>query len=97
LAAALAAAGIQTDFCEVYEKALAPRPVAEAEALIFYSPSQVDAFLDMNKLDKKTPAFCIGATTAAHLKALGHEHIYIAPKPATEALLTTVFDYFKQR
>jgi uroporphyrinogen-III synthase len=97
LGAALAAAGIQADFCAVYEKALAPQPVAEAEAVLFYSPSQTDAFLKANKLNKTTPAFCIGATTAGHLKALGHEHIHIAPKPATGALLETVFEHFKQR
>jgi uroporphyrinogen-III synthase len=92
----LAAAGIQTDFCEVYEKALAPLKVEAPDAVVFFSPSQIDAFLQANKLDKATPAFCIGTTTAGHLKATGHEHIVIAPRPDTKDILHTVFEHFKQ-
>lgn len=92
----LAAAGIETEFCAVYEKALSPVKVGALNGVVFYSPSQVDAFLSANALDPITPAFCIGATTAAHLKALGHEQTYIAPKSDTQSILQTVFEHFKQ-
>lgn len=96
LAEALSTAGIQTEFCAVYEKALAPVKVDEFDGVAFYSPSQINAFLQANNLDKTTPAFCVGTTTAAHLKSLGHGQIFIAPQSSTESILQTVFEHFKQ-
>jgi uroporphyrinogen-III synthase len=96
LSETLAAAGIETEFCAVYEKALSSVKVRDADGIAVYSPSQVDAFLSANALDPTTPAFCIGTTTAGHLKALGHEQIQIAPQSSTESILQTVFEYFKQ-
>jgi uroporphyrinogen-III synthase len=96
LSETLAAAGIETEFCAVYEKALSPVKVGELDGVVFYSPSQVDAFLSTNSLAQTIPAFCIGKTTAAHLNTLGHAQIYIAPKSDTESILQTVFEHFKQ-
>jgi uroporphyrinogen-III synthase len=92
----LAAAGIEAEFCAVYEKALSPVKVGALDGVAFFSPSQVDAFLSANSLDQTTPAFCIGETTAAHLEALGHDNIHIAPQSGTESTLQTVFEHFKQ-
>jgi uroporphyrinogen-III synthase len=93
----LAAGGVRSQYCEVYTKALVPFRAGEVDGIIFYSPSQVDSFLVLNDLDKNTPVFCIGRTTARHLQSKGHEHIHIASEANTENILETLYQYFKQQ
>ncbi len=92
----LEAGGVKADFCAVYEKGLAPQKAGRLDGIVFYSPSQIDSFLKENKLDETTPAFCIGDTTAGHLKALGHQHIHTSNQSNTESILQTLFEHFKQ-
>lgn len=96
LAVGLTAGGVDLDYVEVYEKAAAPLKVDSFYGVLFYSPSQVDAFLELNGLSDGTPAFCIGATTAAHLTGRGHTNVFIAPQSSTESLLHTTYQYFNQ-
>jgi uroporphyrinogen-III synthase len=93
----LAVGGVRSQYCEVYEKTLVPFKAGAIDGVVFYSPSQVDSFLALNELDKKTPAFCIGGTTARHLESKGHQHIHVAPQAATEHILQTLYQYFKQQ
>jgi uroporphyrinogen-III synthase len=91
----LEGAGIQVKSCEVYRKMLQPWQVKAHDGILFFSPSQVQAFMEANELQAQIPVFCIGPTTAASLKALGHKVVFTAPRPDTESLLQLIYDYFK--
>lgn len=66
-----------------------------AEAILFYSPGAVDAFLDNHDngvLD--LPVFAIGSTTAGAMQSAGFRHVYVADETSTESLLKKVKDFY---
>lgn len=85
---------IEVDTLEVYHKNVHPRQLQADDGVLFFSPSQVDAFWSFNSLEPTTPAFCIGQTTATHVAGLYHKNIQIAPQANEQALLNTVYNYF---
>lgn len=88
--------GVSLSYCEVYRKSASPRAYNSFDGVIFYSPSQVNAFLSANVLLQETPAFCIGATTADHLRTFGHRQIFTSPGATTDYLLQTLFQHFNR-
>ena len=92
----LHAAHVKYTFCEVYNKTPLSKKVGYFDGVMFYSPSQVDAFKQANTLIENTPAFCIGKTTAKHLETLGHKNIVVAEQSDTTHILQSVYQYFKQ-
>jgi uroporphyrinogen-III synthase len=81
----------------VYHKTLRPVKVEEPyDGVLFFSGSQADAFLRVNRLSPETPAFCIGATTAAHLAAKGHPLILQASEPHPASVMDIAFQYFQK-
>lgn len=95
LASKLTEAGVNINVCEVYDKKMLPQKVADFDGVLFFSPSQFDAFTACNHLMVDTPIFCIGATTAKHAKNLNHKNIIVAEQANEAAVLTTVYEYFK--
>lgn len=91
---ALTLANIQVEEVVIYHKSPSPQKIEKFNGVLFFSPSQVDAFLQANELPAKTPAFCIGATTAAHVKKLGHANLIVSNKPEELALMQLVVQYF---
>ena len=91
----LVKSGISYHFIEVYQKTLKPQKVGYFDGVAFYSPSQVEAFLEFNQLLPETPVFCIGKTTANAVKQKGHKKVLISEKSQTESLLETVYQYFR--
>jgi uroporphyrinogen-III synthase len=88
-------AAVRVKELRVYFKSPAPKKIdIPYEGIMFFSPSQVDVFLQCNKLNVNTPAFCIGKTTAGHLQKKGHKNILIAEKSSTEFVLKKVFEYY---
>ncbi|MDD4032743.1 MAG: uroporphyrinogen-III synthase [Bacteroidales bacterium] len=88
-------AGVRVKEQKVYFKS--PMPVKieiPYEGVMFFSPSQVDIFLQCNPLHVNMPAFCIGKTTADHLQKKGHKNILIAEKSSTAFVLKKVFEYY---
>jgi uroporphyrinogen-III synthase len=85
---------IEVDTLEVYHKNVHPRQLQADDGVLFFSPSQVDAFWSFNSLEPTTPAFCIGQTTATHVAGLYHKNIQIASQANEQALLNTVYNYF---
>lgn len=81
---------------EVYEKEFTPKKVDPFDGIMFFSPSQIDAFLTKNKLSPDLPAFCIGATTAQHLANLQHKNILKADQASAVQLVQTVLKYYKK-
>ncbi len=86
--------GIALNILEVYHKQIISKVVKDFHAVMFFSPSQADAFLRLNKLLPEVPAFCIGSTTANHLAQLNHTNIIISKTASEQDLLTEVFNYY---
>ncbi len=87
--------GIRVKIAEVYHKELVNKKVLKFDGVMFFSPSQVDAFLSGNMLLPHLPAFCIGATTAKHLASLNHSNIITSNISNEQALLEQVYKYYK--
>jgi uroporphyrinogen-III synthase len=78
---------------EVYETVLLPveLPDEPVEAMLFYSPSAVEAFAKGSGFSGKLPnLFAIGPTTAKALAEKTRQDIFISPKPDTEVFLRYV-------
>lgn len=81
----------------VYQKTLRMVKVnGHYDGVLFFSGSQADAFLRANRLSPEIPAFCIGATTAAHLAEKGHPLILQASRPDPANVLEIAFQYFQK-
>ncbi|MEL7530521.1 MAG: uroporphyrinogen-III synthase [Bacteroidota bacterium] len=66
----------------------------EAKGAIFYSPSAVASFFQLNEWPKRKIAFAIGPTTAQALKEAKVRSIRIADKPSKEGLLASIRSTF---
>ncbi len=85
---------------EVYETALLPveLPDEPVEAILFYSPSAVEAFAKGAGFSGNLPhLFAIGPTTAKALEKQTRQKIFISPKPDTEVFLKYVSLVLKNR
>lgn len=90
----LAAHQLVVNTVEVYHKTIQTQTFAKADAVMFFSPSQIDGYLKSNSLLPSTPAFCIGETTAKHLLQTQHKNTHVANEPSEQALLNHVYHYF---
>ncbi len=98
LPALLAAAGIRLDERVVYRTVLQPHPVAdEPDALLFFSPSAVESFLQRNRIGAGTVCFAIGGTTAAAIREHTGHTAAVASRPAQDAVLDAVFTHFQMK
>lgn len=79
---------------EVYEKKILPCELDEYHALIFSSPSNIDAYLKSNQKFKDVPCFCIGTTTSAYLKSKGVQNVISSDFSSKNSILKTVKSYF---
>ena len=79
----------------VYETTLKPHQIKEPfDAILFFSPSGVNSFLEKNTLENKT-CFCIGTTTAKVLENRT-KNIIIASQPTVENVITEVIKFYKR-
>lgn len=63
-----------------------------ADAVLFFSPSEVRSFLMQNSL--VAPAFCIGKTTANEVISLNGTPAFFPPFPSVEATIEMCISYF---
>ena len=89
-------AGIQIIACEVYQKKQLKKKVGQFDGVLFFSPSQFDAFIAANELKPDIPAFCIGRTTATHVAKFNHKNIIVSKQASEEAILKSVYNFFKK-
>ncbi|MDP2176524.1 MAG: uroporphyrinogen-III synthase [Bacteroidota bacterium] len=80
---------------EVYDKKINPIKVNNYDGVMFFSPTQVDAFLIENTLDPAKPAFCVGKTTSQYLKNKNHNNIITSSKSLALELLKSIINYYK--
>ena len=86
-------AGIRLMKIEVYETRLLPMNLQEepCDAILFYSPSAVEAFRRSGGFNNPLPElFAIGDTTAEVLSLESGEHVHIPPRASSEDLLELV-------
>jgi uroporphyrinogen-III synthase len=80
---------------EVYQKVLTPIKIEQTiDAVLFFSPSQIDSFKMQNDLPIDTPAFCIGNTTADYLKSKKHINCMVAKNQSVKSVIETAITYF---
>ena len=76
-----------------YTTTLKPRLIKKNyEAVLFYSPSGVNSFLEHNSIEDKI-CFCIGYTTAETLKEIT-ENTIIASQPKIENVIAEVIKHY---
>lgn len=85
---------ISLDEIQVYRTRLTPHKItSEPNALLFFSPSAVESYLQSNSLTEAV-CFCIGSTTAAALN--NHPNpIITATKPTIENTIIQVLQYYR--
>lgn len=88
--------GVDYQALHVYQKNLTPKKIESADAYFFFSPSQVNSFLQKNELPADVPVFCIGETTKQHLEKFGHLKLLVANEPRPEAMVKMCIEYFKK-
>lgn len=64
-------------------------PDKQVEAILFYSPSSVQAFRQSGgfRMENLPELVAIGSTTAQELSIESGKHVHISPKPSTKVLL----------
>jgi uroporphyrinogen-III synthase len=91
----LAQAEITVTEIVVYETLALPHVIKkDYDAILFFSPSAVDSFFAVNKLQRETLFFAIGTTTAAAIQQYNNGKIIVAAQPGKEALMQQAIDFF---
>lgn len=73
-------------------------PDMKIDAVLFYSPSAVEAFRRSGGFDRNLPElFAIGNTTGEALSLESGKHVHIPSAPSTEALLELVAEILKTK
>lgn len=88
--------GVKVVPITVYDTRLTPHTLDSVpDAILFFSPSAIDSFLQKNKLAARTRCFCIGQTTGSHLRRYTEQPIVCAPTPSVSALIEAVLTHIE--
>jgi uroporphyrinogen-III synthase len=79
---------------EVYHKEKQEYTWDDYAGVAFFSPSQIDAFLTCNTLQKEKPIFCIGHTTADYGIHMGFKRILVSESSSEEDIVKKIIDYY---
>ncbi len=86
---------IEVDEIVVYETIPLPQKINEDyHGILFFSPSAVQSFFSVNKIEAATVLFAIGETTAAEIKKFTTNKIIISDEPGKENLAEKMIEYF---
>lgn len=89
-------AAINIESVIVYETIALPKKIDEAyNGILFFSPSAVESFFSVNKIDNKTILFSVGKTTTKTLRRFANNQVITAIFPSAESVLKEVrnFDF----
>lgn len=90
----LAQTGIPFQAIEVYQNTAIPHVLREDfEAILFFSPTAVESFVQNNIIPDNTITFAIGKTTAGALRPYARQ-VVIGEVPTEESVLQAVVNYF---
>ncbi|MCF8448485.1 MAG: uroporphyrinogen-III synthase [Taibaiella sp.] len=91
----LAKAGVDIVEIIVYRTLETPQKVEEKyDGILFYSPSGVRSFFNVNKVFGSTVLFAIGKTTADAIGQYADNKIVISSAPVKKQVFMTAIDYF---
>ncbi len=91
-------AGIKLREIIVYKTMATPHKISKQyDAVLFFSPSAVGGFFEMNKANKKTLFFAIGNTTAAAISEKTGNVVIVGNRPAKEQLVDLAIKYFQDK
>jgi len=91
----LRANNIEVNEIVVYQTVGVPQKVTtNYDGILFYSPSGVDSFFKVNKIDGRTILFAIGNTTSNAIKKYSGNKIVISKAPDKEQMIREVVNYF---
>lgn len=80
----------------VYKTTQTPRMVDQIfDGILFFSPSAVQSFFSINKINDSVILFAIGDTTANTIRTFTQNKIIISNSPAKEEMIDQVISYFK--
>jgi len=79
---------------EVYYKEKQEYTWDDYAGVAFFSPSQIDAFLTCNALQKDKPIFCIGHTTADYGIHKGFKRILVSESSSEEDIIKKIINYY---
>jgi uroporphyrinogen-III synthase len=95
LPAKLKSKNIFVDELIVYNTLEIPRLLNKKyDGILFFSPSAVNSFFSLNKIDHKTQVFAIGKTTAAAIQQISPNNVIISNSPGKEALVKCMIEYY---
>ena len=64
------------------------------DGILFFSPSGVNSFFSINKVDHKTQLFAIGKTTATAIQQSSQNHVIIPDSPGKENLVKRMIEHY---
>jgi uroporphyrinogen-III synthase len=89
--------GVDVQEICAYSTDFTPATINEQyNGILFFSPSAVDSFLQLNKSTPCT-AFCIGNTTAIYARKVGFSDIQVAGISTPEFLVEKVIHFYKNQ
>ncbi|HXB45440.1 MAG TPA: uroporphyrinogen-III synthase [Puia sp.] len=88
--------GIAVKEMVVYETMQSPHLVTnDYDGILFYSPSAVNSFFSINKINPRTILFAIGGTTENEIKKFSGNKIIVAKQTSKELLVAQAIDFFQ--
>jgi len=88
--------GIRVNEVVVYKTTRTPHKVEQAyDGIVFFSPSAVHSFFQVNTIPAGTRLFAIGQTTADTIRTYSPNQTILSGSPEKEALIRQVIDYFQ--
>lgn len=64
------------------------------DAILFFSPSAVESFFELNRLPGQTTVFVIGKTTKQAVNTFSDNNIVVSTEPGKDQLVTAAIHYF---
>ncbi len=88
--------GIRVNELVVYKTTQTPHKVEQAyDGIVFFSPSAVHSFFQVNTIPAATRLFAIGQTTADTIRSYSSNQTILSGSPEKEALIRQVTDHFQ--
>ena len=87
--------GIEVNEIVVYQTLIRPQKLKkDYDGVLFFSPSAVDGYFELNKPTEKTIFFAIGKTTASEIKKKAKNKIIVSVEPTKETVVEMAIEYF---
>ncbi len=92
----LKAEGIEVEEIVVYETLETPQKLSRKiyDGILFFSPSAVNSFFSLNKINEQTQIFAIGKTTADAIHQHINKDLIIAETPGEEDMIEKIISHF---